>query len=164
MYLVLFTNVYVLFVGWLAAGHTWCSSASSVCGSASSGFSDDDGLAAAPASGLAPPALLARVRSLGRAGLVQQYNEIKQCPPTGTFTHTKLVQHSCIHWHSNPWRVLIPSTASCCFTPVPFTQGVCVHTIQLPKQPQTIPLFKKSLFSLLCDILAICPAQQSCLI
>lgn len=52
--------------------------------SASSGFSDDDSLHGDGAA-LTMPQLVEYVRDRGRAGLVQEYSEIRSRPPDGTF-------------------------------------------------------------------------------
>ncbi|CAH0718229.1 unnamed protein product, partial [Brenthis ino] len=61
---------------------TWSS------GEASPGLSDEE--CGGGGAGETPAALLARVRALGRRGLVAEYEEIRARPPNGTFHHAKL--------------------------------------------------------------------------
>ncbi|XP_072938486.1 tyrosine-protein phosphatase non-receptor type 9 [Epargyreus clarus] len=61
---------------------TWSS------GEASPGLSDEE--CGGGGAGETPAALLARVRALGRRGLVAEYEEIRARPPQGTFHHAKL--------------------------------------------------------------------------
>ncbi|KAJ2949746.1 hypothetical protein O0L34_g15679 [Tuta absoluta] len=61
---------------------TWSS------GEASPGLSDEE--CGGGGAGITPAALLARVRQLGRRGLVQEYEEIRARPPAGTFHHARL--------------------------------------------------------------------------
>ncbi|XP_045484147.1 tyrosine-protein phosphatase non-receptor type 9 isoform X1 [Pieris rapae] len=61
---------------------TWSS------GEASPGLSDEE--CGGGGAGETPAALLARVRQLGRRGLVAEYEEIRARPPHGTFHHAKL--------------------------------------------------------------------------
>ncbi|CAG4935242.1 unnamed protein product [Colias eurytheme] len=60
---------------------TWSS------GEASPGLSDEE--CGGGGAGESPAALLARVRALGRRGLVAEYEEIRARPPNGTFHHAK---------------------------------------------------------------------------
>ncbi|KAI5643852.1 protein-tyrosine phosphatase domain-containing protein [Phthorimaea operculella] len=61
---------------------TWSS------GEASPGLSDEE--CGGGGAGITPAALLARVRALGRRGLVAEYEELRARPPTGTFHHARL--------------------------------------------------------------------------
>ncbi|XP_045450142.1 tyrosine-protein phosphatase non-receptor type 9 [Melitaea cinxia] len=61
---------------------TWSS------GEASPGLSDEE--CGGGGAGETPAALLARVRALGRRGLVAEYEDIRARPPAGTFHHAKL--------------------------------------------------------------------------
>ncbi|XP_049872187.1 tyrosine-protein phosphatase non-receptor type 9 isoform X2 [Pectinophora gossypiella] len=61
---------------------TWSS------GEASPGLSDEE--CGGGGAGLAPAALLARVRQLQRRGLLLEYEELRARPPAGTFHHAKL--------------------------------------------------------------------------
>ncbi|XP_075979283.1 protein tyrosine phosphatase Meg2 isoform X1 [Anticarsia gemmatalis] len=63
---------------------TWSS------GEVSPGLSDEECGGGGAGGGESPAALLARVRSLGRRGLVAEYDEIRARPPHGTFHHAKL--------------------------------------------------------------------------
>lgn len=64
-----------------AARGTWSS------GEASPGLSDEE--CGGGGAGETPAALLARVRALGRRGLVAEYEDIRARPPAGTFHHAK---------------------------------------------------------------------------
>ncbi|CAB3244619.1 unnamed protein product [Arctia plantaginis] len=63
---------------------TWSS------GEVSPGLSDEECGGGGAGGGETAAALLARVRSLGRRGLVAEYEEIRARPPHGTFHHAKL--------------------------------------------------------------------------
>lgn len=66
-----------------AARGTWSS------GEASPGLSDEE--CSGGGAGESAAALLARLRTIGRRGLVAEYEEIRARPPQGTFHHAKLV-------------------------------------------------------------------------
>ncbi|XP_052742529.1 tyrosine-protein phosphatase non-receptor type 9 isoform X1 [Bicyclus anynana] len=66
----------------ITARGTWSS------GEASPGLSDEE--CGGGGAGETPAALLARLHSLGRRGLVAEYEEIRARPPNGTFHHAKL--------------------------------------------------------------------------
>lgn len=53
-------------------------------------FSDDDSLAAGDGA-LTPIAFYEKVNRLGRDGLIGEYNDIRNCPPDGTFVHARFV-------------------------------------------------------------------------
>lgn len=44
-------------------------------------------------AGLTAAQLLARVRALGRRGLCAEYEDIRERPPAGTFTHARYTSH-----------------------------------------------------------------------
>lgn len=67
----------------LIARGTWSS------GEVSPGLSDEECGGGGAGGGETAAALLARVRSLGRRGLVTEYEEIRARPPHGTFHHAK---------------------------------------------------------------------------
>ncbi|GBP07691.1 Tyrosine-protein phosphatase non-receptor type 9 [Eumeta japonica] len=68
----------------ISTGRTWSDAEQSP------GLSDEECGGAGGGAGLTPAQLLARVRALGRRGLVTEYEEIRARPPHGTFHHAKL--------------------------------------------------------------------------
>ncbi|GLG95390.1 Tyrosine-protein phosphatase Lar [Gryllus bimaculatus] len=62
--------------------------------SASSGFSDDDSLHCDVGHGLTLEQFVESVKSRGRAGLVQDYAEIRARPPDGSFNYARLRAHN----------------------------------------------------------------------